>query len=236
MAEQILDWLGRQLTNGLKRSKSESEERTTISLTAKERIEAFLKVYSDETAVMNRFVPMNWDIYVGNPQECIVKPCIFMREVDKVYKRKGLAKKILRNNFAGVYSMNPTRDGFPEEGVNLAAAQMVAKYGGEMTLYSMMAFFGNYSEYRESLRFDPMDIVNQYYKKFLPWWRSLLSHTEPEKPAPTGRPTGIEGLRAYLRRAVRDGDDLRQGGLYMLKVITDKDIRQAEEEVRQGIF
>ena len=63
-----------------------------------------------------------------------------------------------------------------------------------------------------------------------------MSHTEPEKPAPTGRPTGIEGLRAYLRSAVRDGDDLKQGGLYMLKVITDKDIRQAEDEVRQGIF
>ena len=240
MAEQILDWLGKHLRQTLtEQQNGQQTESRKSSKTRKEKIRAeFKERFPTAEAVTAAFCPSNWIRCLTHLNECLTYPCITLAEVDSVYNAEGLAQSLVELQITAIFRMSVFKTEMGYSSVNEAATNFVANHGNECTLYAMMIYFGKYlSEFKSTFKdFDIADILRQFNVKFLPWWRSLLSHTEPEKPAQTGRPTGIEGLRQYLRNSIREGYDLRQGGLYAMKVITDKDIRQAEEEVRQGIF
>lgn len=232
--------LGEVLGQHLRRTLQEQRngQQTASSNSRSQRTKAFKEKFPTIEILTSYFCPSNWRHALEHIQECATYPSATLKEIDALYDKKGLAERIIEMQLTGIYKMSVMKNEMEYRGVSEAASVFVGAHGHHCTMYAMMIYFGKYlSDYKEGYaQFDMSDILRQFNVKFLPWWRSLLSHTEPEKPAPSGRPTGIEGLRQYLRNSIREGYDLRQGGLYAMNVITDKDIRQAEEEVRQGIF
>lgn len=129
----------------------------------------------------------------------------------------------------------------PYEAANNAAALFVAKYGNQCTLYGVMLYFGNYStEYKSSFaQFDVQDVLQQFSKKFLPWWQSRLGREQNSKATikdDDTRPRGIEALKIYIKRTLSEGGDIRAGGLYRQGQITEALIAECEKEIREGVF
>lgn len=185
------------------------------------------------------FSPVNVAKAVTNESECVSRPCITLREVDKVYK-DGTSQSIIRNLISGLYSMSLTKERMPYEAVNNAAALFVAKYGHQCTLYGVMLYFGNYStEYKTSYaQFDVQDILQQFHKKFLPWWQSRISRARNSETTTDEdtRPRGQEALKIYIKEILSNGGDIRAGGLYKMGRITEALIAECQKEVLNDVF
>ena len=117
---------------------------------------------------------------------------------------------------------------YNSSGIDMAADIFIAKYGHECTLYAMMVYFGNYmTEYKQSYaQFDIQDILQQFGKKFLPWWRQRL---EPERPKTetTAKLTGMDALYRMLADRLLDGqtlDDIRQCSLFRWGFVKEEDL------------
>lgn len=186
------------------------------------------------------FSPVNVAKAVMNESECVSRPCITLREVDKVYK-EGTAQSIIRNLISGLYSMSLTKEKMPYEAANNAAALFVAKYGHQCTLYGVMLYFGNYStEYKSSFaQFDVQDVLQQFSKKFLPWWHSRQTREENSKAtikSEDTKPRGKEALKIYIKKILSEGGDIRAGGLYRMGQIKEALIAECEKEIQDGVF
>lgn len=185
------------------------------------------------------FAPTNLAYCITHEQNCVTAPCITLKRVDDVYGVQGCAQTIVRNLIVGVYSMSTAREPLQQDASNNAAALFVAKFGGECTLYAAMLYFGNYlTEYKSSYApFDFNDILQQYSKKFVPWYRSRLSHAESTQPRKAiDGPRGKEALILYVRKEIAEGRDLRGGYLYSAGMITEEMIAEAEKEIKDGVF
>lgn len=185
-----------------------------------------------------------WAYALQHQSECLSYPCITLRMVDAVYGSDGAALAVIKNQLVGVYQLSTAKDQYNANSVSMAAGLFISKYGHECTLYAMMLYFGNYlTEYKSSFaQYDVQDVLQQFGKKFLPWWRSRRERDRSVTGIGTGGrtvprvPTGREAILIHLRRCVRDGTDIRQGGLYRTGFVTDADIERAEREVANGII
>lgn len=193
----------------------------------KAAIEAFRGHFDTTQKLFNVFAPSNWGYMISHLDECLKSPCVTLSQVDAVY-RDGVAKQIVRNQIAGVYSLCTARDQYNSSGIDMAADIFIAKYGHECTLYAMMVYFGNYmTEYKQSYaQFDIQDILQQFGKKFLPWWRQRL---EPERPKTetTAKLTGMDALYRMLADRLLDGqtlDDIRQCSLFRWGFVKEEDL------------
>lgn len=185
-----------------------------------------------------------WAYALGHQEECLTYPCITLRMIDGLYGTDGAAQAIVKAQLVGVYQLSTARDQHNDNAAAMAAGLFVSKYGHECTLYAMMLYFGNYlTEYKSSFaQYDVQDVLQQFGRKFLPWWRSrrergrgVADSGSVGRPMP-GVPVGREAMLIHLRRCVRDGTDIRQGGLYRTGFVTDADIERAEREVKEGII
>lgn len=193
----------------------------------KAAIEAFRGHFDTTQKLFNVFAPSNWGYMISRLDECLKSPCVTLAQVDAVY-RDGVAKQIVRNQIAGVYSLCTARDQYNSGGIDMAADIFIAKYGHECTLYAMMVYFGNYmTEYKQSYaQFDIQDILQQFGKKFLPWWRRRL---EPECPKAesAGKLTGTDALYRMLADRLLEGqtlDDIRQCSLFKWGFVKEEDL------------
>lgn len=193
----------------------------------KAAIEAFRGHFDTTQKLFNVFAPSNWGYMISHLDECQKSPCVTLSQVDAVY-RDGVAKQIVRNQIAGVYSLCTARDQYNSSGIDMAADIFIAKYGHECTLYAMMVYFGNYmTEYKASYaQFDIQDILQQFGRKFLPWWRQRL---EPERPKQesTAKLTGMDALYRMLADRLLDGqtlDDIRQCSLFRWGFVKEEDL------------
>lgn len=194
----------------------------------KAAIEAFRGHFDTTQKLFNVFAPSNWGYMISHLDECLKSACVTLSQVDAVYC-DGVAKQIVRNQIAGVYSLCTARDQYNSSGIDMAADIFIAKYGHECTLYAMMVYFGNYmTEYKQSYaQFDIQDILQQFGKKFLPWWRQRL---EPERPKTetTAKLTGMDALyRMLADRLLLDGqtlDDIRQCSLFRWGFVKEEDL------------
>ena len=193
----------------------------------KAAIEAFRGHFDTTQKLFNVFAPSNWGYMISHLDECLKSACVTLSQVDAVYC-DGVAKQIVRNQIAGVYSLCTARDQYNSSGIDMAADIFIAKYGHECTLYAMMVYFGNYmTEYKQSYaQFDIQDILQQFGKKFLPWWRQRL---EPERPKTetTAKLTGMDALYRMLADRLLDGqtlDDIRQCSLFRWGFVKEEDL------------
>ncbi len=140
----------------------------------------------------------------------------------------------------GIYSMSAAREQLQQEAVNNAAGIIVAKYGNACTLYGVMLYFANYlSDYKSTfLQFDVQDIIQQFNKKFIPWWHIRLSraNTEHEDVELITGAVGTEALKEYIRTEIEKGNDIRSGYLYECGSITDEMIREIKEQIDSSAF
>ena len=116
----------------------------------KAAIEAFRGHFDTTQKLFNVFAPSNWGYMISHLDECLKSACVTLSQVDAVYC-DGVAKQIVRNQIAGVYSLCTARDQYNSSGIDMAADIFIAKYGHECTLYAMMVYFGNYMTEMESM-------------------------------------------------------------------------------------
>lgn len=154
--------------------------------------------------------------------------------IDTVYHVDGLAKQIVRNQIAGIYSLCTARDQYNTQGVDMASDLFLAKYGKQCTLYAMMLYFGNYLvEYKSSYaQFDMQDILQQFGKKFLPWWNSQQkSPSEFIEQKQTESLVGTQAMhRMFADRLINGAtlDDIRNSNLFKLGYCKEEDLAQIQ--------
>ena len=144
--------------------------------------------------------------------------------------------QIVRNQFVGVYSMCTAKDPYNTNSLEIAADLFIAKYGKQCTMYAMMMYFGNYiTEYKSSFaQFDMQDILQQFGKKFLPWWNSQQedpSQYKEQNQLESGL-TGRYALVQLLASRLQNGetlDDLRNSNLFKLGFCKEEDLAEIQK-------
>ncbi len=213
---------------------------SSLSDRQKTTIEQFTQTFASLEKVYKYFCPANFAHAISHETECVTYPCITLSQVDKVYRTDGAARNIVRNMMVGIYSMSAAREQIQQEAVDSAAGIIVAKYGNACTLYGVMLYFANYlSDYKSTyLQFDVQDIIQQFNKKFIPWWHARLSraNNEHEEVKVIAGPVGMDGLKEFVRKELEQGHDLRSGYLYECGTITDDMIRDTEQQINSRVF
>jgi len=203
-----------------------------------EAVESFLKDFPTITKVYEYFAPMNWGKAQKLKNELAVKSCITLGQLDVVYNVEGAAKMVVKVNLGGVYSLGMNRELMNQNTADMVADMFVARYGDECTMYGLMIYFSGYlMDYKGTYaNYDVQDILLQFSKKFMPWWR--LKQGTPmaveKKKDEYGGPTGLEGLKCYLRVKYRNGENLREGGLWDHGYVNEELVSQIEAEMRAG--
>ena len=196
----------------------------------REEAEAFLERNPIAENLYGRFSPRNWGWAIMNVDGCMTKPCILLMHVDEIYGKQGLAKTIVKENITGVYGMSIAREGINVTAAEQAAELFVANYGHQCTLYQLLVYFAKYiSDFKESRSyFDFQDILQQYRKKFLPWWAANLPKPQEGETKPN-KVVGQQALDEYLRSIAARGEDIRQCNLYKSGIVKDENIQRIEQ-------
>lgn len=202
-------------------------------------MEQFLEKFPSTEKLIRFFAPSMWGYCLQHIDDCVNQPCITLSQVDAVYNQFGVAQNIVKSQFVGIYSLSTAREELNQQAANLATDIFISKYGNECTLYGLMLYFSGYlTEYKASFsQYDVQDILQQFSKKFLPWWRNKVGIAKTEDQEPV-KERGIS-IQQMLRIWVQEGrtdEDFRNGGLYRTGQITDAMIRKARKEVADGIF
>ncbi len=100
-------------------------------------------------------------------------------------------------------------------------------------MYALIVYFAQYlTEYKASFaQFDVQDILLQFSKKFLPWWRGRLAEVKNIAPQQQRAETDpIAERNAYLlEEYIANGYDVRQSGLYAYGFITEDEVKELEQ-------
>ena len=229
----------RQITSQRRNDSLSRKWQAPLSERQRNEIDGFKAKFPTVEKLYRFFAPVNLAYAIAHEQECVTEPCITLKRVDEAYDTQGCAQNIIRTLIVGVYSMSTAREPLQQDAANNAAALFVAKFGNECTLYGAMLYFGNYlTEYKSTFaQFDVQDILQQYGKKFVPWWRQRLSRVANESTQRAVRgPRGDEALKLYIRKELTDGRDLKGGYLYQSGIITDMMIQQEQDNIKNGVF
>lgn len=205
-----------------------------VSQKQREDMSRFKSQYPTSSVVIQTFSPPNWGVMLGNVDKCIKAPYVTFKQLDKMYDFAGsLSQKLIQEQLIGIYSITAAKEAANYNSMNLVSSLFCAKYGNICTPFTMMLYFGNYiTEYKSSYsQFDAQDIIQQYNRKFLPWYQKAVSEHDnnEDKPQQTGI-VGKEALVEYLSKILRNGgtiNDLKETNLYKMGMCDDKDIEQA---------
>lgn len=214
-----------------------------LSVRQRHNVDAFMVKFPSVGKLLKFFVPANWGYCIAHTNDCIMNPCVTLLQVDAAYSAPGTAQNITAGMFVGLYSMTTAKEPYNQQAANLAAELFVAKYGNECTLYGIMLYFANYlTEYKSSFaQYDVQDILQQFPKKFVPWWRLRLSECseQPKQISEAGQPKGKDALPVMLRNRLYNGESvesIKSGFLYSQGTITDTMISEALQAVKDGVF
>jgi len=198
-----------------------------------------MRSYPTISDVYTAFCPKNWGKAQRSKNELAQRPCITLGQLDDLYGVKDAARIVVKENLGGIYSLGMNRETMNQETATTVADLFVARYGGECTMFALMVYFSGYTmDYKGTYaNYDVQDILLQFSKKFLPWWRQKQGMAAEPKAVevPTG-PCGMEGLKVYLRDKAYRGEDLRSGGLYARGVVNEALIQEVEAEIAAGVF
>lgn len=195
-----------------------------------------MKEYPTISMVYESFAPLNWGKAQRYKNDYAKKSCVTLAVLDDIYEVPGAAKMVVKANLVGVYSLGMNRELMNQQVADMAADLFVARYGNECTLYGLMIYFSGYlMDYKGTyLNYDVQDILLQFSKKFLPWWRSKQVNEVKKEPEVKSGPVGFDGLMVYLRKKYASGENLREGGLWSLGFVTEKMVLDVEAEMSQN--
>ena len=204
------------------------------SLSEKQRAdgEAFLLIYPSERDVLAYFAPVKWAAAVANAHKCTVYPNMTLQLLDLTYS-EGISARLVENNIRGLFSLARPHEPINDTAVSHVAQLFVAKYGTELSVFSVLLYFAQYlTDYKSSYgQFDLVDVLHQCGKQFVPKWRTRLGRLrEKETKQSEGYcEVGIAALYTYLRREyVAKGKDIRTSPVVMLSSLTEKDLKFIE--------
>lgn len=208
-----------------------SSEPCRLSEAQQLSIETFRSRFDTAERVFSAYAPKNWAYVVAHTEDVFAKPSVTLRQLDMIHGA-GTAARLVANQITGIYSSTNSRDVLRQDALTQNSEMFVAKYGHECTLNAMMLYFANYPlEYKSSYgQFDIVDILQQFGKKFLPWWRMRQQPERPKEQQSSGA-VGRDGLLRYLADeflAGKTADQIKaESGLYRIGRLTDQDINAA---------
>ena len=194
----------------------------------------FKEKFPDIYKVYAFFAPATYGRALANIDKCLTEPSILLADVDSLYSTSGAAKTIISNQFVGLYSLSTAKESFNRSSADLAADIFLGKYGTICSMYALIVYFAQYlTEYKASFaQFDVQDILLQFSKKFLPWWRGRLAEVKNIPTQPQRMETDpIAERNAYLlEEYTQNGLDIRQSGLYAYGLISESEVKQLEQQ------
>lgn len=192
----------------------------------------FKEKFPDIYKVYAFFAPATYGRALANIDKCLTEPSILLADVDSLYSTSGAAKTIISNQFVGLYSLSTAKESFNRSAADLAADIFLGKYGAICSIYALIVYFAKYlTDYKASFaQFDVQDILLQFGKRFLPWWRERLAETKNVAPQPQRAEFDpIAERNAYLlEEYVSKGLDVRQSKLYAYGLITEDEVKELE--------
>lgn len=196
----------------------------------------FMKDYPNISFVYEAFAPSQWGKTQRMKEELAVKPCITLGQLDDLYDVPGAAKMVVKANLGGVYSLGMNREMMNQQTADMAADLFVARYGNECTMYGVMIYFSGYlMDYKGTyMNYDVQDILLQFTKKFLPWYRVRQGKKEVKVEEVPSGPCGLDGLMVYLRMKYNRNENLREGGLWDNGFVTEEMVTKVEIEMKDA--
>lgn len=206
----------------------------------------FLKAFPSEEKLIRIFCPSYWSYFMERKAQCMISPCITLKEVAKCYGKIDLAATLVQNNVTGIYKVSTAKDEAGQkalDGIRLGSQMFVSKHGAQCTIYAMMIYFASYiADYKSNYAaFDMQDIIKQF-SKFLQIWNGNVDRALKEKDkeskerARVLEPVGNKALRIYIRDCLWSDYDIRTGYLYRKGIVTDEMIAEEEEYIKSGMF
>lgn len=179
------------------------------------------------------FNPTRLGFYLSEKTRCLEEYSPNLQQIDDIYG-KGVSVDLLTELYLSTYRLSTIKEPFTQETATQAASLFFGSYRKTCNLYQMMLYFAMYPTMFKSsyFQFDTTDILRQYGAKFIPWYQSQTTEEE-EQTQPVQRttePTGIEARNIYLQEQLRQGADIRQGGLYRFGFVTEWELQQLERD------
>ena len=205
---------------------------SSLSRKQKDDAEAFLLIFPSERDVLAYFAPVKWAAAIANADKCTTYPNMTLQLLDLTYS-EGTSARLVENNIRGIFSLARPHEPINDTAVGHVSQMFVAKYGTELSVFSVLLYFAKYlTDYKSSYgQFDLVDVLRQCGKLFVPKWRDRLGRLrEREDKLSEGFcEVGIAALYTYLRREyVAKGIDIRTSPVVMLSSLSEKDLRFIE--------
>ena len=182
---------------------------------------------------MKSFSPARLGYYLTDRDRCLKEYSPTLDIVDELFG-KDTATSILQEMYLSLYRLSTIKEQFSIETARVAASVFFGTYRTKCNLYQMMIYFAMYPTHFKGtyFQFDTTDILRQYGAKFLPWYQSQTTEEE-EQPKQTFRahePRGLEARDIYIKDCIRNGIEVRDGGLYKFGFITEWELQHLEHE------
>lgn len=210
-----------------------SEKRKSISANDG-RKEEFMRRFPTAQNLKKSFDPTRLGFYLSEKSRCLTEYSPNLQQIDDIYG-KGVSVDLLTELYLSTYRLSTIKEPFTQETATQAASLFFGSYRKTCNLYQMMLYFSMYpTTFKSSyFQFDTTDILRQYGAKFLPWYQSQTTDEEQEQQVQTRQtePRGIDARNIYLKEQMRNGKDIRQGGLYLFGFVTEEEVQQLEREM-----
>lgn len=192
-----------------------------------------MRVFPTVQKLHKFFNPSHWGYCLTYQPKCLEQPCIRLRDVDACYETRGVANTILMSQYHGIYNLSSAKEKFTTDAARIAADLFLGLYGNRCTLYEMMLYFGKYSSvYKSSYyQFDVQDILKQFGAKYLPWLTSQCVQPEENYMEETGTVKGEEARNIWIEDIIKNGNDIRQGGLYRFGLLSEDEVVRVERQL-----
>lgn len=192
-----------------------------------------MRVFPTAEKLYRFFDSSYWGYCLSLQDKCLAAPCIKLCQVDHCYGTNGIATNIIVNQCLGLYKLSAAKEAFTTDAARVAAELFLGMYGDRCNLYEMMIYFARYPMVYKSTfyQFDVEDILKQYGAQCLPWLMSK-SRTEDDGVVEDARTIrGIEAHNIWVENYIRNGGDIRQGGLYRFGFLTEEEVVQHEKKL-----
>lgn len=164
----------------------------------------------------------NMGTYINYPQ-------IHISQINEAYGDNSLDMYFAVMMFSSIYAQGNANSVANKEVLNINASLFLSQYGEQCTMFDLLAYTGLYrgkfkSEFAKS---DDLSDALKQFPKYLKY-KAYLEETnktkqeEPQQKKGEKKLVGIEALEAYLITAAKRGDNLLEGGLVAVGVVSRK--------------
>lgn len=163
----------------------------------------------------------NMGTYINYPQ-------IHISQINEAYGDNSLDMYFAVMMFTSIYAQGNANSVCNSEVINTNASLFISQFGQQCTMFDLMNYMGTYrSKYKSEFANsgDLSDVIRQF-PKYLKYKAYLEETNKPkqEEPKPTEgkKLVGQEALEYYLIKAAKRGDNLLEGGLVAVGVVSRK--------------